>query len=226
MDNKRVDAARIVLKCLGVVAAVFALIGSIGCLVSVAKINSLGNLSSSAAAGLQALNAIMSLVRDYDFARVGALILLGFASILAVLDKASGSAERGISIFTNTMAALGLVAVVSTSLWLTYLLAYEEQMKYFRNWKRDGYAYSSASFGQFVNILYTVAMIIIMLAAISMIISLIYSIYRIITLKTAARSYANQQYAQQYQQPYPQQGYPQQQYPQYPGHDQNNNTNV
>lgn len=242
MDNKRVDAARIVLKCFGLAAAVFALIGSIGCLVSVAELNSLSNMSPSTSAGLQTLNVLMSLVRNYDFARVGALIILGFASTLAVLDKASGNAERGVSIFTSTMAAFGFGAVFMTSLAISYALLYAEESSASSQYgglfgSSLGVSTGSQASGASIRVIYMVAMILIMLSALAMIISLIYSIYRVISLKAAARNYADQQYAQQYaqqylQQQYPQQGYPQQQYPQYPqnpqypGQDQNNNTGV
>lgn len=225
MENKRVEPARIVLKSFAVVAAVFALIGSIGFLVSMSKINNLAALgSSSSSAAMQAVTAVMSLFRNYDFARVGALVIMGFAATLSTLDKITGARERSVSVLTHAMAVFGFVAVFMTSLAISYsMLIVAQNTSSGKGSYLYGYGPTSlaASVANTVKIIFTIAMILIMLSAIVMIISFVYSIYRVIAQKAAARNYAYQQqqqpYPQQYQQmPYAQypQGYPQQQYPQ------------
>lgn len=194
MENKRVDAARLTLKSLAVVVTVFALIGSIGCLVLVSKLSNSALLYGMT--NKQAQILAMSLVRNYDFARVSALVLLGFAVVLSKLDNAAGGAEHGVSTLASVMAAFGFVAVFMTSPAITTAIQNEEDTS------------------KVTKVFLIVAMILIMLSALAMIISLIFSICRVASQKAAARRYA---YQQQYPQGYPQQyaqGYPQQQYPQ------------
>ena len=247
MVNKRTEAARIVLKVLAVGAAIFALIGSIGFLVTFLRLVNLGNseVVSSISAYSSLMTGIMSLGRNYDYARVGALIIFGFAIVISKLDKETERREHGMTILTNTMSIFGFLSIIMSSLAAALVIAMAGQSGagggyngVYGNVFGDlsGYTYVIDS-AQAIQVMLTIAMILIMLSALAMIASLIYTIYRLISQSAAARQYAYQQYQQQYQQyqQYPQQGYPQQysqQYPQqqypaeqYPQNYQNNDTN-
>ncbi|MDE7230818.1 MAG: hypothetical protein K2N56_10100, partial [Oscillospiraceae bacterium] len=219
----RVEAARITLKVFGVIAAILALIGSIGFLAERSKVMSatLGGLNYNSEEMLMAV--LSSVFTSYDLARFGAVALVSISTALAALNLAADRAETGVSKLTTLASGFGFMSVFLTSLAIsggvTTLISingnYDDLMK-----------------AQNVfNIVYTITMILIMCSAAAMIGSFIFTLYRIAVNKAQAaraagaaygypgypqQGYAQQGYAQQgyAQQGYPQQSYPQQSYPQ------------
>lgn len=106
----RVEAARIILKILGVIAAIFALIGSIGFLVGKSKITSLAFLGSNYDSNItenQVLSVLSSFFTSYDFARFGAVALVSVSTVLAALNRTTGGSEFGIMVLLWRCYAVG-----------------------------------------------------------------------------------------------------------------------
>lgn len=242
----KVEGARIVLKILGVIAAVFALIGSIGFLVGKSKLTT--SAASLAALGSyyddiedaissmpEVMSTLLSFLTSYDFARFGAVALVSVSTILAALNRAADRAENGITTLTTVASGFGFMSVFLTSLTISGgVIMLVSEYGNFNDVKTAANALS---------IMFIVTMILIMFSAVAMIASFIFTICRIAADKAqqaqaarAAYGYPQQGYPQQDypQQGYPQQGNPQQGYPQqgYPQQgysepqDQNNDQHI
>ncbi len=202
----KVEGARIVLKILGVIAAVFALIGSIGLLVEKSKISSSGPMSFYDIAGEMA-SMLFSFLTSYDFARFAAVALVSVSTILAALNRAADRAENGITTLTSVASGFGFMSVFLTSNTLSsgVIMLVSE----------NGNSDDIAAVTNAMNIVFTITIILIMFSAVAMIASFIFTVCRIAANKAqlarAAYGYTQQGYSQQ---GYPQQGYPQQDYPQ------------
>lgn len=190
----RVEAARIMLKILGVTAAIFALIGSIGFLVAKSKITSLVFLESNYNSSItenQVLSMLSSFFTSYDFARFGAVALVSVSTVLAALNRATGGSESGITMLTTTASGFGFASVFLTS----FAILASVLVPVSSVGRRKDIMAAINVFG----IVYTITMILIMFSAVAMIASFIVTIYRRVTLGIQPASYG-----------YPQQGYPQQ----------------
>ena len=208
MKNKKVETVRLILKILGVVSTVFTLIGSIGCLAGGSKLAELFNSSSSSSNIMTILNNYLSFL---DFARFGAAVIFVLASILFVLDYASGHSEKGVTTFTTVTGVLGFISIFINSYTVFSLINFIINA--------SGYVDSQtlAAIRNLKNGISIATNILIMLSALAMIISFVYTLYRKFATLAPATQYGYQQgYPQQGypQQGYPQQGYPQQGYPQ------------
>lgn len=226
MKNKKVETVRLILKILGVVSAVFTLIGSIGCLAGGSKLAELFNSSSSSSNIMTILNNYLSFL---DFARFGAAVIFVLASILFVLDYASGHSEKGVTTFTTVTGVFGFISIFINSYTVFSIIIASGGYTGARN--------RLLSLRNLINGISIATNILIMLSALAMIISFVYTLYRNFATLAPATQYGYQQgypqqgYPQQGypQQGYPQQGYPQQGYPQqgyrYPQQSNSNNTN-
>lgn len=222
MNNKRLETARLVLKLIGVAAAVFAIIGGVGSVIMRDRFarmaESLGTNSgmsgSSALAGvamqvLSQMNAFMTL---YDFARLAAVAMMSVAGLLTVFDRFSGDEERGVTTAVKVASVFGFVCMLITSLWVNYAAAGIFSLD------RTGALKNAETFNSVFNILWIVAMLVIAAAGVMMLISFIVTLARRSKMRSPVMPYGypQQGYPQQGypQQNYPQQGYPQQGYPQ------------
>lgn len=222
MNNKRLETARLVLKLLGVAAAVFAIIGGVGSVIMRGRFTRMaeslgtnsGTSGSSALAGvaMQALSQMNTFITFYDFARFAAVAMMSVAALLTVFDRFSGDEERGITTAVKVTSVFGFVCMLITSLWLNYAAAG------FLSLDRSGALKNAETFSGVLNILWIVAMLVIAAAGVMMLISFIVTLARRARLRSPVMPYGypQQGYPQQGypQQGYPQQGYPQQGYPQ------------
>lgn len=222
MNNKKLETARLVLKLVGVAAAVFAIVGSVGFIIvrsnmmrmsEVLGTNS-GLSDSSALVGvaMQAMTQLNSFMLLYDFARFGAVAIMCVAALLTVFDRSSGGEEGGVTTAVKVTSVLGFVCALITSLWVNYAAAGIFSLD------QSGAMKHAETFNNVVNILWIVAMLIIAAAGVMMLISFIVTLTRRSKLRSHVTPYGypQQGYPQQGypQQGYPQQGYPQQGYPQ------------
>lgn len=190
--------ARLVVKLLGVVAGVFALIGSIGFLVMRGQMMSA--VGGGSAEALQMMSRMMSFLTCYDFARYGAVALLGVSIALSVIDHGSGRREKGMTSLTTVASSLGFVSVFLTSLAIGLGVGILAQDRAIRN--------NMDTINNLLNGMYIAAVILIIFAAVAMIASFIVTLGRRFVMRAPAASYGYPQ------QGCPQQGYPQQSYPQ------------
>lgn len=228
----RVEAARITLKVFGVVAAIFALIGSIGFLIGEQKVmfgwyygSVLGGSNFYKYSEEQWYSILFSFLTSYDFARFGAVALVSISTALAAINRASDKAETGITTLTTVASGMGFMSVFLTSMPIAGGIIMLISINV-------GYDYLMKA-QNVLNIVHTITMILIMCSAAAMIGSFIFTLYRIAVNKAqaarAARAaygypgYPQQGYAQQ---GYPQQGYPQQGYPEPPNQNNDQYTGV
>ena len=229
----KVALANITLKLVGVVAAIFTLIGCIGLLAGSSKIVELTNSNSSD--NMELIQAAMPILVNHDFARFGAVVLFVVSILLAALQRAiNGSgAEKTASKVTSAFGGIGFFCIFTSSLTLI-LGIMVGMMLNIKNYKYSSYKEYrefAASQGQIaanlLRVFLIISMILIMISAVAMIASFIYSVYKFFTSTPRAVSYPQQGFPQQSypQQGYPQQGYPQQGYSQQVAPVQNNQNN-
>lgn len=205
MENKKLEAARLIVKLLGVACAVFAFIGGIGFL----SLNAMSafNISNNEV-------TVLSVFRNYDFVRFGTVALLGVCSALTLIDGASGGKEKGVGLFASIMNAICFVMVFVIS--PPALVGLAQGM--------NNVSYKDIDkFNSIGNVAMIFISIFFILQGVAMIISTVVTVTRLIASRPPAmpygyplQGYPQQGYPQQGhpQQGYPQQGYPQQGYPQ------------
>lgn len=203
MENKKLEAARLIVKLLGVACAVIAIIGGIGFL-------ALGDISVVFYSDYY----IGSVFKNYDFTRFSTVALLGVCSALVLIDGFSGGKEKGVGLFASIMNAICFVMVFVIS--PPALVCFTEGM--------NNVSYKDADkFNGIANVVMIFISIFFILQGVAMIISTVVTVTRLIASRPPAmpygyppQGYPPQGYPQQGypQQSYPQQGYPQQGYPQ------------
>lgn len=222
MNNKRLETARLVLKLIGVAAAVFAIVGGVGFVIMRDRFSRMaealgttsGTSGSSALMGIamQALTQLNTFMMFYDFARFAAVAMMSIAALLMVFDRFSGDEERGVTIAVKVTSVLAFVCALITSLWVNYAAAGIFSLD------RTGALKNADTYNNVINILWIVAMLIIAAAGIVMLVSFIVTLVRRSKMRPPVTPYGypQQGYPQESypQQGYPQQGYPQQGYPQ------------
>lgn len=222
MNEKKLETARLVLKIVGAVAAVFAMIGSVGSIIvsssmrkmtaALGTTSGMSDSSSLMGIAMQALSQLNTYMMFYDFARFGAVAMMSVSALLTMFDRSSGSKEHGITTAVKVTSVLGFISALLTSMSVSYAGA--GLMSLDPSWVLA----HTDLLSTLSNIAMLVAMLVIALAGVMMLVSFVVTLGRRsrLRLPAAPYGYPQQGYLQQGypQQSYPQQSYPQQSYPQ------------
>lgn len=217
MNEKQTNIVRLGLKVLAAAACVFALIGSVGLLVSIGKLTKFlrAGATDSGSSSLSSLSAMSTATNIYpflDLARFGAFAAFLILLLYAAIELITHSHKKTLSIIMVASSVLGFIGCFLTSMTAMYNSA----MSSFSQIIGIGFSGNNSDelMSRIINKMYapmTVGGIFILISAVA---AIIFLTLELIKAKTEMNSYIDVPQA------YPNQQYPNQQYPGQPYWDQ------